>query len=104
MIPPVGSAKVRSTFLTWTSTPASLRCRTQPLRSIRSTMWAEGTSPPLDSQRFSATRARYFLAYSPSQTCWFVDLGLVDKVNPHEFEFRFLFTLVGLSSSGRAAF
>ena len=52
----------------------------------------------------SFTSDRYFVRYTPPQKCWFIDLGLVDKVNPHEFEFRFLFTLVGLSSSGRAAF
>jgi LPS-assembly protein len=46
---------------------------------------------------------RYFLRYFSPQNCWFVDVGLIDKVNPREFEFRFLFTLVGLSS-GRTAF
>ncbi len=47
---------------------------------------------------------RYFLRYISAQKCWYVDLGLIEKVNPNEFEFRFLFTLVGLSSSGRSAF
>lgn len=47
---------------------------------------------------------RYFLRYISPQQCWFVDLGIVDKVNPREFEFRLLFTLVGFSSSGRTAF
>ncbi|MEW6298021.1 MAG: hypothetical protein AB1671_09820, partial [Thermodesulfobacteriota bacterium] len=47
---------------------------------------------------------RYFLRYVSAQKCWYVDLGLIEKVNPNEFEFRFLFTLVGLSSSGRTAF
>ncbi len=47
----------------------------------------------------SFTSDRYFVRYTPPQKCWFVDIGLVDKVNPHEFEFRFLFTLVGLSST-----
>jgi hypothetical protein len=31
-------------------------------------------------------------------------LGIIDKVNPREFEFRFMFTLVGLSSSGHTGF
>ncbi|MBI3300851.1 MAG: LPS-assembly protein LptD [Deltaproteobacteria bacterium] len=47
---------------------------------------------------------RYFLRYLSPQQCWFVDFGIIDKVNPREFEFRLLFTLVGLSSSGRTAF
>jgi len=47
---------------------------------------------------------RYFFRYIAPQECWFIDFGIVDKVNPREFEFRFLFTLVGLSSSGRSAF
>lgn len=47
---------------------------------------------------------RYFLRYLSPQQCWFVDLGIIDKVNPREFEFRLLFTLVGFSSSGRTAF
>ena len=47
---------------------------------------------------------RYFFRYIAPQECWFIDFGVVDKVNPREFEFRFLFTLVGLSSSGRTAF
>jgi hypothetical protein len=47
---------------------------------------------------------RYFVRYFSPQHCWFVDFGAIDKVNPHEFEFRFMFTLVGLSSSGRPAF
>ncbi len=47
---------------------------------------------------------RYFVRYFSPQHCWFVDFGAVDKVNPREFEFRFMFTLVGLSSSGRPAF
>jgi hypothetical protein len=29
---------------------------------------------------------------------------VIDKVNPNEFEFRFLITFVGLSSSSRSAF
>jgi len=47
---------------------------------------------------------RYFMRYLPPQHCWFVELGVIDKVNPHEFEFRFTFNLVGLSSTGRPAF
>ena len=47
---------------------------------------------------------RYFVRYFSPQHCWYVDVGAIDKVNPHEFEFRFMFTLVGLSSSGRPAF
>jgi LPS-assembly protein len=47
---------------------------------------------------------RYFFRYIAPQQCWFIDVGLIDKVNPNEIEFRFLFTLVGLSSSGRTAF
>jgi LPS-assembly protein len=47
---------------------------------------------------------RYFLRFFSPQNCWFIDLGIIDKVNPREFEFRFLFTLVGLSSAGRTAF
>ncbi|HEV8718389.1 MAG TPA: LPS assembly protein LptD [Candidatus Binatia bacterium] len=47
---------------------------------------------------------RYFVRYFSPQHCWFVDFGVVDKVNPNEFEFRFMFNLVGLSSSGRPAF
>jgi LPS-assembly protein len=47
---------------------------------------------------------RYFVRYFSPQHCWFVDFGGIDKVNPHEFEFRFMFTLVGLSSSGRPMF
>lgn len=47
---------------------------------------------------------RYSLRYISPQQCWFIDLGVVDKVNPHEFEFRFLFTLVGLSSFGSPVF
>jgi len=46
---------------------------------------------------------RYFLRFFSPQNCWFVDVGLIDKVNPREFEFRLLFTLVGLSSA-RTAF
>lgn len=47
---------------------------------------------------------RYFFRYVAPQECWFIDFGVVDKVNPREFEFRFLFTLVGFSSSGHTAF
>ena len=47
---------------------------------------------------------RYFFRYIAPQECWFIDFGVVDKVNPREFEFRFLFTLVGFSSSGHTAF
>jgi LPS-assembly protein len=47
---------------------------------------------------------RYFFRYISQQQCWFVDLGIIDKVNPREFEFRFMFTLVGLSSSGHTSF
>jgi len=47
---------------------------------------------------------RYFFRYIAPQQCWFIDFGIIDKVNPHEFEFRFLFTLVGLSSSGGTSF
>ncbi len=47
---------------------------------------------------------RYFVRYFSPQHCWFVDFGVVDKVNPREFEFRFMLTLVGLSSAGRPAF
>jgi len=47
---------------------------------------------------------RYFLRFISPQKCWYVDLGLIDRVNPRELEFRLFFTLVGLSSSGRAAF
>ena len=47
---------------------------------------------------------RYFFRYIAPQECWFIDFGVIDKVNPREFEFRFLFTLVGLSSAGRTAF
>jgi LPS-assembly protein len=47
---------------------------------------------------------RYFLRYISQQQCWFIDLGIIDKVNPREFEFRFMFTLVGLSSSGHTGF
>jgi hypothetical protein len=47
---------------------------------------------------------RYFVRYLSPQQCWFVDFGIIDKVNPREFEFRFLFTLVGLSSSGQVGF
>jgi len=47
---------------------------------------------------------RYFVRYFSPQRCWFVDVGAIDKVNPHEFEFRFMLTLVGLSSSGRPMF
>lgn len=43
---------------------------------------------------------RYFVRYLSPQDCWFIDFGIIDKVNPREFEFRFMFTLVGLSSSG----
>jgi hypothetical protein len=47
---------------------------------------------------------RYFVRYLSPQECWFVDFGVIDKVNPREFEFRFMFTLVGLSSSGGSSF
>ncbi len=47
---------------------------------------------------------RYYLRFISPQDCWYVDLGLIDKVNPKEFEFRFLITFVGLSSSSRSAF
>ena len=47
---------------------------------------------------------RYYLRYIAPQQCWYVDFGIIDKVNPREFEFRVLFTLVGLSSSGHTAF
>jgi LPS-assembly protein len=47
---------------------------------------------------------RYFVRYFSPQQCWFVDIGLIDKVNPREFEFRFIFSLIGLSSFGRAGF
>lgn len=47
---------------------------------------------------------RYFLRYISAQQCWYIDFGVIEKVNPNEFEFRFLFTLVGLSSAGRTAF
>jgi LPS-assembly protein len=41
---------------------------------------------------------RYYLRYIAPQKCWYIDLAAIDKVNPHEFEFRFTFTLIGLSS------
>jgi LPS-assembly protein len=47
---------------------------------------------------------RYFVRFISPQKCWYVDLGLIDRVNPSELEFRVFFTFVGLSSSGRAAF
>ncbi|MBM4255164.1 MAG: LPS-assembly protein LptD [Deltaproteobacteria bacterium] len=47
---------------------------------------------------------RYFVRFISPQKCWYVDLGLIDRVNPQELEFRVFFTFVGLSSSGRAAF
>ncbi|MBI3757543.1 MAG: LPS-assembly protein LptD [Deltaproteobacteria bacterium] len=47
---------------------------------------------------------RYFFRYIAPQQCWYIDFGVIDKVNPREFEFRVLFTLVGLSSSGHTAF
>jgi lipopolysaccharide assembly outer membrane protein LptD (OstA) len=47
---------------------------------------------------------RYFVRYFSPQQCWFVDVGLIDKVNPREVEFRFIFSLIGLSSSGRTGF
>ncbi len=50
------------------------------------------------------TSDRYFLRYIAPQHCWFIDLGIIDKVNPREFEFRFEFTLIGLSSSGGTLF
>ena len=56
----------------------------------------------LNSSEFIGNR--YFFRYISPQQCWFIDFGVIDKVNPREFEFRFLFTLVGLSSSGRTAF
>jgi len=42
---------------------------------------------------------RYYLRYIAPQKCWYVDLAAIDKVNPHEFEFRVTFNLIGLSSS-----
>ena len=56
----------------------------------------------LNSSQFIGNR--YFFRYISPQQCWFIDFGITDKVNPREYEFRFLFTLVGLSSSGRTAF
>jgi hypothetical protein len=47
---------------------------------------------------------RYFFRFISPQQCWFIDFGVIDKVNPREYEFRFLFTLVGLSSVGRTTF
>lgn len=48
--------------------------------------------------------SRYYLRFISPQKCWYIDVGLIDKVNPHELEFRVFFTLVGLSSSNRSAF
>jgi len=56
----------------------------------------------LNSSEFIGNR--YFFRYISPQQCWFIDFGIIDKVNPREYEFRFLFTLVGLSSAGRTAF
>jgi len=56
----------------------------------------------LNSKSFIGSR--YALRFISPQKCWFIDVGIVDKVNPNEFEFRLLFTLVGLSSAGRTAF
>jgi LPS-assembly protein len=47
---------------------------------------------------------RYFVRFISPQKCWYIDLGLIDRVNPRELEFRVFFTFVGLSSSGRTAF
>lgn len=47
---------------------------------------------------------RYFLRFISPQKCWYVDLGLIDRVNPRELEFRVFFTFVGLSSDRRASF
>ncbi len=47
---------------------------------------------------------RYYLRFLSSQRCWAFDLGIVDKVNPSETEFRFAVTLIGISSFGRQAF
>jgi len=46
---------------------------------------------------------RYYLRYISPQKCWYIDLAMIDKVNPHEFEFRVFFTLVGLSSTNERA-
>ena len=47
---------------------------------------------------------RYYFRFIAPQRCWYIDVGAIDKINPHEFEFRVLFTLVGLSSSNRTEF
>jgi len=56
----------------------------------------------LNSKSFIGSR--YFLRYISPQKCWFIDVGVVEKVNPTEFEFRLLFTLVGVTSIGRTGF
>jgi LPS-assembly protein len=46
------------------------------------------------------TMDRYFLRYLPPQHCWFFEIGAVDRINPHEFQFHFSFTFLGLGSTG----
>lgn len=46
---------------------------------------------------------RFYLRFLAPQKCWYIDLAAIDKVNPHEFEFRVFFTLVGLSSTNERA-
>ncbi len=53
-----------------------------------------------DFNTSSFTADRYFLRYLAPQHCWFIELGAVDKVNPSEFQFHFMFTFLGLGSSG----
>ena len=42
---------------------------------------------------------RYYVRYISPQKCWYIDLAAIDKVNPHEFEFRLTFTLLGLGTA-----
>lgn len=41
---------------------------------------------------------RYYARYISPQKCWYVDLAVIDKVNPHEFEVSLSFTLLGLGT------
>lgn len=52
----------------------------------------------------SFVRNSYYLRVLSPQQCWAFDFGIVNKVNPSEVEFRFMVTLVGLSSFSRQMF
>jgi len=90
---------------------ANLQTDILPLREIDAKLIITFSNSPMasyiecyDLNFASFIGNKFFFRYITPQQCRFIEVSLVDKVNPNELEFRVLFTLIGLSSPGRIAF